>query len=89
MWLYLETGPLERFLRSNEVRRVGPNPVWQVSPVRTGGHSRHVLPEKRRGEGLQAGREASALSPTCTLIVAFQLPELLGDKFLSFKPCNL
>ena len=48
-----------------------------------------MLPEKRAGEGLQAGREAYELSPTSILIVAFQLPELLGDKFLSFKPCNL
>ena len=30
-WLYLETGPLRRWLGYNEVIRVGPNPNWLVS----------------------------------------------------------
>lgn len=31
MWLYLETGPLERKSRQNEVLWVGPNPIRLVS----------------------------------------------------------
>ena len=31
MWVYLEMGPLKKWLSENEVIRVGPNPIWLVS----------------------------------------------------------
>ena len=54
MWLYLEMGPLKRWLNSNEATRVGPNP-YDCPPCKRGnldalGDTRAVHTEERAYE---------------------------------------
>lgn len=93
MWLYLEMGPLKRYLRLNEVIEVDPNAIWLVSSQeeenRTQNGDGHVKTQKESGHLESKERSSEEAKPTNTLILDFWSQELRENEFLFFKPPSL
>ena len=80
MWLYVETGSLERQLRQNEIIGVGPDPIGLISNRKSGHrHTQREDHEQTWGEDGRLHTEEKGLGRNTlvdTLTLDFQSPKL-------------